>query len=153
MGNHHIVAVGAKRILAIQDAGVDGKSPAESVLEVELADRAAQSLFEADDGLRRSLYVLGVLEDRPEKPAKVSLGAFKRAYADIAYVIPAPHASEWYLFAKAICTCRVFATQQQCQHLLFAGGLRLQGVEPQDFGSTPQSRAQGRPKSIRKLEI
>ena len=68
-GNHHIVAVGAKRILAIQD----GKAPAESVLEVELADRAAQSLFEADDGLRRSLYVFGVLEDRPEKPAKVSL--------------------------------------------------------------------------------
>ena len=47
-----------------------------------------------------------------------------------------------------MCTCTIFGTQKECQHVLFVSGLGFEehGVPKRDFGVYATQKRKGRPK-------
>ena len=145
--NHLRFDIDGISVLAFCDkAATDGTPPAKAQLNKADAEVGAKMIFAGDEDLIRLLFEAGVLYVASTSQVCVSVSSFEKVFADIAYVIVDGCPEHWHTPTYPLCTCRIFGTQQQCQHTLVTAGLGLPGVRPHSFASAPCATKRGRPR-------
>ena len=138
-------------MVAVQNTAREGKLPADVEISEALARVGAETLFASGQNLRRLLFDANVFFLTSDSRVAISIAGFRELFEDIAFVIFAPLPASWQSLDRPVCTCHVFAVQQQCQHTLFVESLGLPRItHPRNFDEVVSTRARGRPKGAAK---
>ena len=134
-------------IVAVQNAKLGDDLPAAVPICAETARLGAAAMFASDQPLRKILFDANVFFLTSCSRVALSMARFRNVFEDIAYVLIRPQPQAWQSMDKPVCTCHIYAVQQQCQHTLFVEGLPIAGIShPRNFGEAPGQRRAGRPK-------
>ena len=132
---------------SVQNAKLGDDLPAAVPICAETARLGAAAMFASDQALRKILFDANVFFLTSCSRVALSMARFRNVFEDIAYVLIRPQPQSWQSMDKPVCTCHIYAVQQQCQHTLFVEGLPIAGIShPRNFGEAPGQRRAGRPK-------
>ena len=144
---HKLFQTDSYRVVAVQNCCVDGCPAAKSPLNQRNAAFGVAAMHAHGESLNTILFEAGVFFRTTTNTVGISVSNFNAIFEDIAYVVLSPLPPNLESLNKPLCTCRIYGTQQQCQHTLFVEGPPLDDLPiPRDFEEAVHARKPGRPK-------